>query len=391
MSTKKKKVIRLSKKGQAILFAVFAVIAVLLIVTVAAQKLGNVTINTMTSNLKSYIMSMGSGEGYPCNIDSDSVKNITVNDSNLLILMKDKTTVLNSTAKEIMPKNHEYINPAMKTAGSKAIVYDLDSDNFRIQNSSEVTGEYKADNRIIAAAMGRSGNYAVGTYGDNVQSVLTVYGRSNKKIFVWNFKSERISDIALSDNGKFAAVTTLFSKEGKISSKLYVFNFKSDKYVSCFDYDATVLVNVDYVNGNDVVAVGDNIRTYISNGKTKKEDIKFNSDVLHNYCMTDNGVSALVRSKYGSKSLSSLTVYKNNKEKCAVDFDKEVKWMDCDGKHTAVLFENEVRTYNNHGKQTGSITFSGEPVRVNVDGSRVYVLTSVSLQRYKVNGSQGAA
>lgn len=384
------KKIKLTKQAKAILCAVFAVVLVLLIVFTAAQKLGNVTVNTMTESVKSYFMGMGSGEGYPYEIDADSVRNISADNSNLMILLNDKTAMLNSTAKEIMPKKHSYKNPAMKTNANRVIVYDLDSENFRVQNNSEIKGEFKADGRIMAAAIGRSGNYAVGTYGNDVQSVLTVYGANNKKIFIWNFKSERIADIALADNGKYAAVATLFSKGGKISSKLYVFNFKSDKYVSCFDYDSTVLVSVDYSKDTDVVAVGDNIRTYISNGKTKKDDMNFGADKLHNYCMADDGISAMVRSKYGSSSLSSLCVFKNNKERFSVDFDKEVKWVSVDGKYTAVLFENEVRTYNRRGKQVGSISFAGDPLRVEVDGSKVYVLTSVNLQCYDVKGSQKA-
>ena len=374
------------------IFTVILVVAVVLITVITgAQKLGNVTINTMTEKVKAYFMNMGSGDGFPYELDAKSVKDIKTGNNGLFMLYDDKTMYLNSTAKEIMPQKHSYINPGVKTNGTRAIVYDLDSGNFRIQSGSEIKKEYSLKTRIMAAAIGKSGNYAVGTYGTDVQSVLTVYDSSDERIYVWNFKSERISDIALSDNGKFAAVSTLYSNAGKISSKLYVFSFSSREFVSCFDYPSTVLIKVNYVKGENIVATGDNIRSYITGGKTRKEDIPFGSDLLHNYASAENGASAVILSKYGSASLSELALYnKSNKEKFKVTFDKEIRWVDTDGKYTAVLFENEVRTYNKRGKQVGSIGFAGEPVRVIVDGGSTYVLTSANLQCYNTKGTQKA-
>lgn len=377
----------LSKKTKLTLSVLLVVAAALLIVFTAAQSLGNMTIRNMADNVKAYFVSLGAGDGYPYDIDALSVEDIKINNSNLQLLLKDKTTILNQTAKEIMPREHTYSNSAMKAKESKLIVYDLDSARFRLQNGTEITHEGEASGRITAAAIGKSGNYALGAYGDSVQSVVTVYNNKNEAIFIWNYKTERIVDISLSDNGKYAAVATIDAENGKINSKLYVFDFKSEEYVACFDYKDTTLVKVDYIKSNNIVAVGNNLRSYIKNNTDRQDDTSFGADVLYNYCITDKGRNAIVLSRYGSSSLSKLTVYSNkNKEQFTVSFDKEMKWVDCDEKYTAVLFENEVRTFNKKGKQVGSITFTGEPVRVAVDGTKTYVLTTSGLQCYDTRG-----
>lgn len=378
----------LSKKTKLVLSVLLVVAAVLLIVFTAAQSLGNMTIRNMADNVKAYFVSLGAGDGYPYSIDALSVEDIKINNSNLHILTDDKTTILNQTAKEIMPREHTYSKPAMKMKESKLIVYDLDSARFRLQNGTEITHEAEASGRITAAALGKSGNYALGTYGTTVQSVLTVYNTKNEEIFIWNFKKERITDISLSDNGKYAAVSVIDAENGKINSKLYVFSFRSEEYVSCFEYKNTTLVKVDYIKGNNIITVGNNIRSYIKNNTDRKDDISFGADVLYNCCVTDKGRNATVLSRYGSASLSVLTVYSNtNKEQFKVSFDKEMKWVDCDEKYTAVLFEHEVRTFNKKGKQVGSISFTGEPIRVAVDGSKTYVLTTSGLQCYNTRGT----
>ncbi|MDD6276302.1 MAG: DUF5711 family protein [Clostridia bacterium] len=368
------------KKGFSAFIIIAAIIIILLIVFTAAQKLGNMTVTAMVSDVKSYFMSLGAGDGYPYSIKADEVKGMTINNKNVVLLLNDKTTTLTPTAKEIMPTNHKYSNPVMKQNGSKIIVYDLDSGKFRVQSGSDITKEYELDNKIMAAAIGADGNYAVASYGDDVQSVLTVYSKRHKKDFIWNFKNERVVDIALSDNGKYAAVAVLNYSDAKVYSKLYVFNFTSEDYEACFEYKNSILVKVDYVRGENIIAVGNNIRSYI-NSKMKKTDLSFGSDELHNYCMADNGVSAQITSRYGSSLLSTLTVYSNkNAAEYTVDFDHEVKWVDTDGKYTAVLFDKEIKTYNKKGEQIGDIAFDGEPVRVEIDGTKVYLLTLVGIE-----------
>ncbi len=375
--------INISKKTKFWLSVLLVVTAALLIVFTAAQTIGNMTITSMADGVKAYFLSLGAGEGYPYEIDAVCVEDIKIENSNLHLLLTDKTTVLNQTAKEIMPRAHTYSNPAMKSEGSKFIVYDLDSNRFRLQNGTDITFEGLAAGRVMAAAMGKSNNYAVGSYGEDVQSVLTVYDSKNEPMFIWNFKTERIVDISLSDNGKYAATAVIDAENGEINSKLYVFDFKSEDYVSCFDYNGITLVKVDYVKGNNIVAIGDSIRSYIKNNTQRENDIDFKSDTLYNYCVTDAGRTALALSRYGSTSLSKLTVYSNsNKEQFTVSFEKELKWVDCDEKYTAVLFENEVKTFNKKGKEVGSISLNGEPVRVAVDGSKTYVLTTSGLQCY---------
>lgn len=368
-------------KALKIAASVLLVFAVsLLIIFTAAQKLGNVTVTAMASDVKAYFLSVGAGDGYPCAVDGNKIKNISINNSNLLILTEDKTTVLTPTAKEIMPQEHSYSNPVMKTKGSKAIVYDLDSGRFRIQSGTEILSEHELERQITAAAIGKKGNYAVACYGESVQSVLTVYGRNKREVFVWKFKDERVSDIALSDDGKYAAVCAVRVADGDVCSRLYVFNFKSEKPAATFDYEGTALVRADYVKGNDITAVGDNMRSYIKNNSKRQDDGGFGSDFLHNYCVNDKGRSAVVLSKYGSSALSELSVYTgSNKKQFTVSFDREIKWVDCGSKYTAVLFKNEVQTFNKKGEQTGSVTFNGEPLRVAVDGNKIYLLTTVSL------------
>lgn len=389
ISKKIKKRISLSSKAKKILTYTFVVAVVVLLVMTAAQKLGNVTVSTFTSEVKTYFMSLGSGDGFPYEVEANTVSDIIVNKSNLEVLSNDKTLVLTSSAKELEPKNHSYSSPAMKAKGSKIIVYDLGSARFRVQNDSEIIKENTMDNNITAAAIGQKGSYAVASYNAESQGVMKVFTKSHDEKFSWNFGYERIIDIDISPNGKFAAAAAISSSNGEINSKLYVFKLdKAENYVACFEYPGTTLLRVNYVKGNNITALGDNLVSYIKNNTDRTDDRSFNSDKLNSYSVAPNGSSALVLSKYGSTSLSSLSFYTNkNKEKFTQTFEREVKGVNTDGKYIAVLFDGEVRTFNKKGKQVGTIYFNGDPKKVVVDGGKTYVLTSVNILSFDTKGT----
>lgn len=387
-SQKFKKFLSVSEKTKNILTYILVAAVVILIVMTAAQKLGNMTISTFTSDVRTYFMSLGSGDGYPYSLDADEVSDVVVNKSNLNFLLSDKTMALTSSAKEIMSKNHSFSSPVMKMKGSRMIVYDLDSGKFRVQSGADILWEHSESGKLTAAAIGAKGNFAVAYYEDSSKSVLKVYGKNKKEKLSHDFSNERIIDVDLSPNGKFAAVAAVKAVNGEMTSKLYVLNIGSGDTTASFDYPSATLLRVNYVKGNNIAVLGDSLRSYIKNNKDRQDDLNFNSDKLHNYRVAQNGSSVLVLSKYGSTSLSSLTFYNSkNKEKFTEEFDKEAKCVDTDGKYTAVLFDSEVRTYNSRGKQIGTIYFSGEPDRVVIDGSRTYVLTSVNIKSYKTRGT----
>lgn len=387
-AVKSKKKLSFNSKTRKILTVVLAVAVIILIAMTAAQKLGNMTVSTFTADVKTYFMSLGAGDGYPYTVDSGSVKNIVINKSNLNMLYNDKTSVLTSSAKEIQPHSHTYSSPAMKVKGSRVIIFDLASGRFRVQNGAEIVNEVKLTKNIMAAAIGAGGNYAVACYGGDYQSELIAYNRKGNEQFKWSFKDERVIDLDLSPNGKFVAVATLNAKDGGTVSRIYIFNLKnSENYLKVFDYNETALMRVNYVKGNNLVAIGDNLRSYIKDN-SKQEYIRFDSSSLYRYAVSQNGACAVALSKYGSTSLFSVAVYdKNNKEKFNVSYDQKVEWVDTDGKYTAVLLDNEVRTYNKKGKQVGTIYFNGDAERVVVDGGKTYVLTSVELKSYKTKGT----
>ena len=131
-----------SKKGKTNgSFTVFKTVAtvfvVFLLLFLATETFGVATLSSMSDSVKSFVASLKSGEGYPYQISSSSVKNIDMMSNNVFLLTDSATISLDSTAKEVAKINHTYASPAMSIQGGRAVVYDRGGYRYMVQSRTE--------------------------------------------------------------------------------------------------------------------------------------------------------------------------------------------------------------------------------------------------------------
>lgn len=359
--------------------AVLKVLLVLLIavslVFIAARSIGGVTLNSITGNIKVVLSNIGSGDGYPYDTSGAQIASVYLDGSKVFAFSKGKTFLLSASAKELNEADIEYGKPAIKYKNGKAIVYDRDSGKFRVQNTSEIIAEKEMKKNITAAGIGKKGNCAVATGASGAQSQLTVFDKSQKEAFTWTFKDERVSDIDLSDDGKFAVVSTIVAENAQINSKVYVFRFDSKDYVACFDYDDNAVVSVQYVESHNICVISDKMRSFITDNTTRVSDDAFDSDVLHRRSDDDSVLNAVALLKYGSDSSSILKVYKDDELLFTQKVGSEIKDVSCSDKYVAVLTDSKVTVYNKKGELKAEFSADVSDSYVLVGRKRVYTVS----------------
>ncbi len=320
MKTKKFKLkklrdIKLSDKAAKIIRNIVKILAAALLLAIfvfaAAKKLNISAITNLSDNVRSAFASMTPGKGYPYQINSSSVKGITVLSGDLFVIMNDKTLVLDATAKELKESQHTYSTPAVNVKGGKAVLYNRNGNRYRIENRSDIlySGETDSEEKIITAALSEKGHLALATTSKSAQSMLTVYSSNYKKIiFQWNCIHDSIISVDLSANGKFAAVAVVGARDGEIYSKIYIFDFEYSDPVSEFEYPGTTILEVRFTKSDNVAAVGDNLTSFIKSSKNKN-DFEYGTSTLANYAFSDDGHTILALSEHGSSNSTILTCY----------------------------------------------------------------------------------
>ena len=370
---------RLKPGAAAVLKVLLIIFLAVTLIFIAARAIGGVTLTSVVSDIKTSVSSLGSGDGYPYKTDGAEVVKAYNDSSKLFLFSNDKTVLLSSSAKVLSEIPVEYGAPAVKYNSGKALVYDRDSGKYRLQNTSEIITQKEAENTITAGTVGKKGNYALATYGSGIQSVFSVFDKSDEQVFTWNFAAERVTDISLSDDGKYAAVGTILSSNAQTDSKVYVFRFDSKDYVSCIDYPDSIVVSVSYVSGNDIEVVTNKQRSFIADNTAKEQDDVFGSDVLHRKSEPGSKISAVALKKYGSDSKSVVKAYKGSKLLFSADIDNEIRSVSCSDKYVAVLSDKKVLIYNKKGDVKAEIPADISVNSIVINGKKVYLISSAEI------------
>lgn len=354
------------------------------IIFIGARTIGGVTLTSLAGDIKVFFQSLGWGDGYPCKTTGEPAQMIFSENGKAFVFSKDKTLLLSSSAKKIAEIPVEYGNPAIKFKNGKAIIYDRDSSKLRIQSTSDIISEKEADGIILAASIGKKGNFAAATQGKGSAIKLKVYNKKQKEAFSWEFTGEKVTDIDLSDDGKYAVVSTIASKNAQVNSKVYVFKFDSKKYVSCFDFENCAVVNVNYDSAHNIEIISNIGRGYIKDNSTLGETEKFGSDILFKCSSTNKNYSAVALKKYGGDNFGTVKIFKGGKLKSTADINKEIKDVFCTDNYTLVLTVSSVMVFkNSSGTLKKEIDADLSASEIAVSDRKIYMMSPSEILREK--------
>ncbi|MBQ7596092.1 MAG: hypothetical protein IJU45_05455 [Clostridia bacterium] len=374
----------LSKSVQTALKIVLVVFIVISVVFIAARTIGGVTLKSLVSDIKTTVQNLGAGEGYPYRTSGAEIEKAYSDSANIFVFSKSKTLLLSPSAKNIAEVPIEYGRPGVSFKNGKAVVFDRDSGQYRLQSSSDIIFENTLKDCVIStAAISKNGTCAVAYTDENSQHRFKVFNKSQKVIFEWTFSSERVTSTDISDDNNYAVVSTVFAKNAVMNSKVYVFKFDGKDYVSCFDFNGCTVVNVSYNKNHDIAVISDKGRTYIEDNSSLCEQFEFNSDVLFKCTDNKNSISAVALRKYGGDTFGTVKVFRGKKYLCSIDTDKEIKGVSVYGSRICVLTSNEALLYNKKGEKISDFKLDSSYNDALLVGKKVYLVNSFIVNRKK--------
>ena len=375
---------RLSESRRAALRIIALALIIILLIIIAASSFRQASIASQGGGSGSFWSHLGPGKGYPYDLDSSTVDAVGVLDGNLFVLKDNKTLTLNSTAKEIKTAKHSYGRPAMNICGSRALVYDRGGVRYRIETRSKIlhSGKLQADESIITAAVGKKGNLAFGTLCDRATSRLVVLNKkASKRVFVWDCANYTVNSVALSDNGKYAAVSVIGSEGAVEYSKVFVFDFDYKEPLYEGEFPGNTILSVHFADNNDVVAVGDTGIAFIR-GLSKSTLVKYGDNTLSAFAFASNGETVLVEAKYGSMNSQSLVGYRpSGKEAFRKAYDEEIKGLSTSDSRIGVLTSDSVDLSGFNGYLHKKVSANSNSLKALIVGNRVYVYEMGSIEK----------
>lgn len=240
--------------------------------------------------------------------------------------------------------------PMVDSAKDYVLFCDLAGNHYAAsyKNGKKVF-EYNLGNDIISAKITPKGYTAFATDTDGYKGKVTVFNKRGRELYVWNSGSGYITDVDLTDNGRYVAAAQLVGEE-EASTKIQFIDTRRGEIVGTAERKGEIAVNLKYISDNKLIAVTDsNIIGYNKKGKEL-------------FCISLMGKSP---SKY------------------CIDSDKLIAVMTLDNRGNTVI-----EMYNYSGKFRGSYTATGAIRHMTVSGNRTVIAEQRGLVSINPRGKE---
>ena len=175
-------------------------------------------------------LSMGGGS-YPIEFQSNHTENVVLRSNYYYVLNDSEVKVISLGGKEIFTYSHGFEKPVIKTAATRAIVFNQGGNDAVIFNLNGICSTITLEKEIINAAIGDDGTYALITSADSYVAAVSVYKKNDKLLYEWYSSSDMVNNVAVSPSGKKIAISTLSTNVGGFNSKLMILNLQRNTVV----------------------------------------------------------------------------------------------------------------------------------------------------------------
>ena len=226
-------------------------------------------------------LSMGGGS-YPIEFQSNHTENVVLRSNYYYVLNDSEVKVISLGGKEIFTYSHGFEKPVIKTAATRAIVFNQGGNDAVIFNLNGICSTITLEKEIINAAIGDDGTYALITSADSYVAAVSVYKKNDKLLYEWYSSSDMVNNVAVSPSGKKIAISTLSTNVGGFNSKLMILNFKSANAEFTKEYSGEIIYNLSAEYSGGVAVATANKYDYIrwNRYKSKQYQNDYNLQIL---------------------------------------------------------------------------------------------------------------
>ena len=334
---------------------VLALVALVLLVGAVWSHRFDLSCANMTQCGRDSFAMCGSGEGFPSTINGSKAMAIdSIAGKGIVLLSNTSLTIYDDTAKEIAVNAHFMGTPAMKTAGRYAMVFDIGTNNYRVESVSGTIVEGKAERPLISCVISRNCCYGMvmqgSIKGESWPSSVEVFNREGVSIHKWHCADWYLTDAALSPDGKYFAMTGVNAIEGDLTSAVIIQEIGVKAEPDPYTMKDDICLALEYSNDGTLFAVGSRSMCVITENGTVCEEIAFDGELASFDVCYESGAAICTTNELGT----TLTVYDSRgRERFSCKPENDAQSVALSDEAVAVLGEGMLTSYRLDGTLIG--------------------------------------
>ena len=262
----------------------------------------------------------------------------------VLVANSGVISYMNSELETVWEKQGFEGIPVVHHNGEYAIVTYTDTTKAVLINKDNAI-PVDCPGKIVSSCVNKNGYFALVTTEDGFKNQIAVYDNSGNLFYKWHSSENYVTGVAVSPDNKSMCAATIGFTENGFDSGVLMFDFGQNSPVSGQHQSDNLIMKIEYVAKNKIVAIGDKCTSFYKTNGNKITDVA-----------------------YGDKKLVTFDV---------TDTDKTVLCFSNDDSATS---NSEVLSYNSRGKLYGKIDILGRIFSVSSCGDKILVSKDSNLE-----------
>ncbi len=200
----------------------------------------------------------------PALLSGTSVKSLKTENNKLFVVSDTHFDGFSASGNQFLSYQHNFSNPVLETSQQRTLLYNRESTGFIIANNSNKIFEQNLEHPIFCADIADCGSVAFATKASGYSAQVQVYSRGMKQKFTWFLVNGLISDVALSNNGKYLAVSVLKVSGGVFTSVIYCFKTNSESPLFTIERSGESVVSLETISHNCFAYVSNDRVSFIN-------------------------------------------------------------------------------------------------------------------------------
>lgn len=323
------------------------------------------------------------GGDFPANISGSETLAFKNYNEKSFLLSNSHLMGYNSSGKEFINFQHDFSNPVLETSDERILIYNRESNGFIVANNSNILFEESLPSSIYCATIGKNGSMAFVTATTSYAAQILVFSSSMKQYYSWYLADGLITDIALSNNGDYVAVSVLKVKNGIFASEIYCLDTDEENPIFVKEIKDESVVELEVISSGEFM--------YISNESTAIVDwdsgeiLKVGDQNLSPSYFKATGDGALA--VYSEAALSQVYLFDSwGDTDTSFEYNGIIEDITFFDETFFILSGNQISVLDILGKQTAVITLTQKPsFIIGVDEKGVLASDNLHINYCSVN------
>jgi hypothetical protein len=228
---------------------------------------------------KDYVATLGGGNGFPVEVQGGEIKSAKTVGGDVFVLTESVAACYSQNGKKVYSRLHNQQNPSFSVSRTRLLVYDRGGRKYRIENREKTLAEADTEFAIFSAAVSESGSYAVAFDVHRSACEVVFYDRHNAKLFIYSLAENMTSGLALSKDGKTAAIAAVGVKDGDYQSLVYIMDIERQVCVKTVEFPGSLIFAVRFNEKGNLTALADNVISVFTPSGGDKHDYRFQGEL----------------------------------------------------------------------------------------------------------------